>query len=87
MDLVTTTMNGAEFKIKLKQEFARLYCPNETQLDTIIIYKFESTKKTANRDCHFIIEYKEKNITPNPPFMVVELAIIADIMKLLCISC
>ncbi|MDA9573374.1 hypothetical protein N9R48_00400 [Rickettsiales bacterium] len=66
MDLVTTTMNGAEFKIKLKQEFARLYCPNETQLDTINIYKFESTKKTANRDCHFIIEYKEKKYHAKP---------------------
>ncbi len=66
MDLVTTTMNSAEFKIKLKQEFARLYCPNETQLDNINVNKFESTKKTANQDCHFIIEYKGKKYHVKP---------------------
>jgi len=64
--LVKEIMNDAEFKIKLKREFARLYCPNETQLETIAVNKFVSTKKTANQDSHFIIEYKGKKYHVKP---------------------
>lgn len=64
--LVKEIMNDAKFKIKLKHEFVGLYCPNETQLKNIAVNKFESTKKTANQDSHFIIEYKGKKYHAKP---------------------